>query len=187
MAERPIDAILRKQSQAKVAETTAAINSKIYGPGDVTPEGFRIPTEEEAQVRLSEVMDRGQTVSRLDVKLPDYLVGQWVPKDAAEISRLRALGYQIDKDYSVENDLHGNGVVGDCVFMIAPKVVREVYDKQMKAQYIQAHHPKQKQQSEDRMVERDIRELGLAPINTSTTSKVDNESLAQLVSELPLG
>lgn len=96
---------------------------------------------EERAARFIEVLDRGLVTSRLSVALPPDLHGEWVHNDPASIAAKEALGFIVDRKYAVEKALHSDGkgsaVVGDVIFMICPRVVKDEIERARQIRYRQ--------------------------------------------------
>lgn len=103
-----------------------------------TPSGVNVAatpelTRAERKAKLASILERGIVGDRLYVDLPSDVHGEWVPDDPLEIHRMQALGFEVDKTYSVKRALHagGDGVskVGDVVFMTCPMEIKEIVDE----------------------------------------------------------
>lgn len=116
-----------------------------------------IQTEEtrtDKKARLAKVYERGITGDRLHVDLPPDKYGQWVPDDVVSINRLRALGFEIDQKWAPHRALHDKGdgasYVGDTVFMVCDREVKEIIDEIRKDRYERLNNPRDGKQKEER-------------------------------------
>lgn len=110
----------------------------------------RSMSKEEKRARVARVLDRGFLLDRTAVdNLPPDLHGEWVPRDAVEIDRKRALGFWIDDKYATARSIHSDGtgqsIVGDTVFMVCLKEDKNIIDEFRYNQYIRMNGtPEQK-------------------------------------------
>lgn len=108
----------------------------------VTEEDIRRSmSKEEKRARVARVLDRGFLLDRTSVdNLPPDLHGEWVPRDAIEIERKRALGFWIDDKYATARSIHSDGtgqsIVGDTVYMVCLKEDKDIIDEFRYTQYI---------------------------------------------------
>lgn len=116
----------------------------------------QIPTSEEVlqyKTRLAQVYERGLIVDRLHVDLPDHLHGEWVSRDVGEIARMELLGFQVDTEYATKRKLNdkadGSAIIGDVVFMIQPKWMKEVHDEKRRQMYFDTHLKKKQKEESD--------------------------------------
>lgn len=93
----------------------------------------------EKKARLARILDRGMVADRLSVELPHDKHGEWIPNDKAEIYRMQALGFWVDKEYATKRALHDQGdgasVVGDAIFMVCEKENKEILDEIRRENY----------------------------------------------------
>jgi hypothetical protein len=103
---------------------------------------YTIPeTKSQKVARLAQILDRGVINQRLNPKgLPDDLVGQWMPDDPNENTRMELLGFVDGSKYVSENatSKSGTGVarVGDVRYWVIPKEEHELIEaaqEQLKA------------------------------------------------------
>lgn len=100
--------------------------------GNTTITAEEITQAKKAQIKAKlrvAVRDRGFTLARLSVPLPDDVHGEWVPNDPTEIARKKEMGFDIDTEYTTKDSLHNlhpdgtnRGIIGDVVFMTCPKI-----------------------------------------------------------------
>lgn len=133
-------------------ERTIDVNVSSNPSDKVTIEEENTYTQRKA--RLAEVYERGLTGDRLHVDLPPELYGEWVPRDVVSIHRKEALGFKIDTEYAPKRALHDKGdgasYVGDCVFMVCDREVRDILDELRQERYEQTHKPRDGKQKEER-------------------------------------
>lgn len=91
----------------------------------------------EKKARFVRVLERGFTIDRLTVELPDHLYGEWVPDDQRE--RWETLGFVDGTEFAAKRGLHEKGRIADCTFMIQPKEDHELYEEVRHEMYIQQH------------------------------------------------
>lgn len=168
MSERPIDVSVKSGATASDKITT---DEKVF-------------TREDKKARLAQVLERGMVGVRLQVDLPDDLVGQWVPKDEAEIHRMEALGYRLDRDYAPKRRLHDGGdglsYVGDVVHMIADRETREIIDELKKERYDRMNDPKLQKEERDfkNLTQKNLGDAGIRTIDESQSHSVRRDEIA---------
>lgn len=148
-------------------------NTQVITQGEVSPEALeRIKKAEKGELRakLAAILDRGIVEDRLKVELPEGMYGEWVRNDPLEIRRLQSLGFKIDDTYAKNRGIHSDGsdsaIVGDVIYMIVDKEVKDVIDDIRHEQIIKTHLKKKK---------------GRAKVNKEETdflSSVENEGYA---------
>lgn len=142
----------------------------------------------EMKARIAEVLDRGVVGDRLFVDLPPDMDGQWVPRDQQAMFRMEALGYQVDTKWAPARRLHdkGDGAshVGDVVFMVAPKIIREVIDEVKRDRYNRIHAPKGGKQKEEKDFEAQNQQVAGAGISSIVGSKVDQVTNLQQIKDI---
>ena len=111
-------------------------------------------TDAELEARFAKVLERGIIVDRTTIDLPEDVYGEWVSDEAAEVSRMQLLGFEIDKKYAVERSTHSDGTgktskIGDVVFMTCPERIHQVIERVKKARYDRAN-PKAGSQREEK-------------------------------------
>lgn len=123
--------------------------SQVIQQGEPSPEVLeRIKKAEkgELKAKLAAVMDRGIVSDRLNVDLPPDIHGEWVRRDPLEIKRLEALGFKIDDKFATNRGIHSDGsnsaIIGDVIFMICPKEVKEIIDEIRTEAVIKQHTKK---------------------------------------------
>lgn len=134
---------------------------------------------DELEARIARVMERGMLADRLNVELPGELYGEWVSDDPVEIFRMQAMGFKEDKEYATKYAIHSDGTnrakVGDVVFMVAPRIVKQLIDKRHAILYEQTHG---KKKTEEQKYAALIESQGTPVINTSKNTVVDNKDIA---------
>lgn len=94
----------------------------------------------EKKAKLVEVLERGHIEHHLKVDLPPDLHGEWVPNDHNEITRMKALNFEIDTKYAPARTMHKDGTnsgqVGDVIFMTCPKDVYEIMQEIRHEQFL---------------------------------------------------
>ena len=136
-AAKPVDPALQEggvinQDDPRIAQPVVhqGVQQETVAPG-VT----RMTPEERARRKamLIQSFDRGVVHDRLSVQLPKDLYGEWVRNDPLEIDRMRTLGFEIDREHATSRSLHNDGsgaaIVGDVIFMTAPREVKELIDE----------------------------------------------------------
>ncbi len=111
-------------------------------------------TEAELEARLTKVLERGIIVDRTTIDLPEGVYGEWVSDEAAEVSRMQLLGFELDKKYAVDRSTHSDGTgetakIGDVVFMTCPERTHQMIEKVKKIRYDKAN-PKSGSQKEEK-------------------------------------
>lgn len=157
--------------------------------GETQVLSFDTLNDEQLEQELALVLFRGQVNSRLDVPLPNDVHGEWVPDDPLEISRKQALGFKIDTEYALANKLHSDGTgkpkVGDVIYMVCPKRVKEIIDKIAHQKYLENNGVKrrEKDQLEEKGYRTNIRQLGHLIADekitnvTSTSEVIDGQAI----------
>lgn len=136
------------------------------------------------KARLAQVLERGMVGVRLEVDLPDNLVGQWVPKDEAEIHRMEALGYRLDREHATARRLHDGGdglsYVGDVVHMIADRETREIIDELKRERYMKMNDPKLQKEERDfkNLTQKNLGDAGIRTIDESQSHSVKRDEIA---------
>lgn len=122
----------------------------------------------ELKAKIISVLSRGHTVDRLYVELPEDKYGEWVPNDKQEIFRMESMGFVIDREYAHKRALHGDSqagdgssTVGDAVFMVAPRIMKELIDEARLELYEQANSPRKGRQKEERDFEAETQQQNL--------------------------
>jgi hypothetical protein len=90
------------------------------------------------------LLERSAVSSALKVDLPANVHGEWVRNDPLRINDMRALGFEVDKQFAPKQSLHdanadGTAVVGDLIFMTCPIEVKEVIEEIRAEEYIRRH------------------------------------------------
>lgn len=85
------------------------------------------------KAKLLHALDRGVVHDRLNVMLPDDLHGEWIRNDPLEIHRMETLGFRVDTEYATKRSIHNDGsgrpVIGDAVFMVCDKEVKDIIEE----------------------------------------------------------
>lgn len=141
---------------------------------------------EERRARLIRIRERGYISSRLDVKLPPELHGEWFHNSPVDIARAQSLGFEIDTKYAPSQALHSDGtgraIVGDVIFMTCPKEVKEDIDWAERERLRQLRNPTRPQPEESNAATA-IAALGLEPTNASTRRLVGQEEIKSTVEQ----
>lgn len=94
---------------------------------------------------LITAFDRGVVSDRLAVPLPPHLHGEWIRYDPFQIKHMEDLGFRFDPQYGGDRALHSDGTgkpkVGDVVFMVCEREVKELIDE-VKAERFKDRHAK---------------------------------------------
>ncbi len=139
---------------------------------------------EEMKKRVSHILERGMLYDRLNVDLPDDMIGQWVSDDQVEIQRMKAMGFTEDTEYATKNALHTDGTgrakVGDTIFMTAPKIVGEIIEETRKELYERTHGKKSKAEETDAVGKLASQNIG-GVINESSTKILDGSQIRTIV------
>jgi hypothetical protein len=152
---------------------------------------FLVARAAETQPRLVDILDRGIVVDRLKVLLPEDVHGEWVPNDKMEIARYEALGFVIDTVYAPKRSLHSDGtgkaIVGDTVFMICHKSVRDTIDRMRAKAFEDAHAvgagKKQAEEKEYAKSANQLVEDGIVPILDGSASKITQADIARALND----
>lgn len=153
--------------------------------GKVENKSFKELSRAERKARLVTILDRGYVNSRLIVELPDDMYGEWVVDDATEITRMQAMGFDIDTVYAPKRALHGSAEnrakVGDVIFMTAPREVKEIIDE-LRAQKFQELNGKPNQTNRVQKEEREFAEGAALPtMQESSASEVNATALKEAI------
>jgi hypothetical protein len=158
--------------------TTEVIN---LNKSTSAPPSVKLDAEAKAalKAKVTRVLERGLLADRLTVELPDDMYGEWVYNDPVEIDRMSTMGFQIDTKYSVNSSLHGQGKVGDTIFMVASRDVKEVIDEARSELYERTHGKyNKKEESEFSGL---IEKQGTPVHNSSKTHMIDGNTLKQTI------
>lgn len=144
-------------------------------------------TDAELEARVTRVLERGIIVDRTTVDLPPEVYGEWVSDDAAEISRMQLLGFEVDTKYATDRSTNSDGVgvakIGDVIFMTCPQRTKDVINRVREKIYERAN-PKIGRQKEEKDFAQSmgsIKEAKLPVIDASVQSSVgEAEILAAL-------
>lgn len=136
----------------------------------------------EKKARFVRILERGMTVDKLHVPLPDHLYGEWILNDPISIREAETLGFRVDTEYAPKSSLHNQGtnlgVVGDTVFMVMPREDKEILDEIRQEEFASANLPKkQGEQKEEREFETMTTRHGLPVIEESKTRSLRKEEL----------
>ena len=137
MSERLVNTLFSRPDNNPVQDHSE-IAQPVVEQGELQPEAYhriRAAEKGELKAKLTQILDRGIVNDRLKVDLPPDVHGEWVRNDPLEIARLKALGFEIDTKYapSQARKLHDDGtdapIVGDTVFMMCSREVKEIIDE----------------------------------------------------------
>lgn len=167
MSDRPVD---------------ISVASGASASGLITDEE-RAASRSERKARIAQVLDRGVVGDRLYVELPADTVGQWVPKDKAEIARMESLGYRLDSEFATKRRLHDGGdglsYVGDVVHMIADKETRDIIDEIKRERYDKMNDPsRQKEERDFKASTNTLSDVGIKGTVESSTNVVKRDDIA---------
>lgn len=146
-----------------------------------TPEFLALPPEEQ-QARVARVLDRASQVDRLYVDLPADVYGEWIKDEPLALAEAERKGFVIDEVYAPKHTIHESNRQGDVVFMTMPKALKELYDKQERANYTQTHGKKDpktgvvKNQAED--IEFKNSPIGLPTIDESSSTEISGTEIS---------
>lgn len=180
MSERPIDINATKSGTAS----------------DVISSDEKELARKQKKARLAQALTRGIVSTRLEVELPPDKVGQWVPINSEHIPRLRALGFEIDREFAAAkfnspdsghktNDKgDGAAYIGDVVFMTADRETREIIDEIKLERYKAMNVPVGGQQKEERDFAAMNQTLTGAHIGTTVASDVRKVSKEEIAASL---
>lgn len=134
---------------------------------------------------FADVRFRGFTSTRMDIALPPEVYGEWVPLDQNEIDRKKLLGFKIDDTYAARASIGSDGtkkpIVGDCVFMTCPRIVKEVQDQLLNEEKTRVHGTRA-QQAALRAEEQKFRDrVNKKIVNTGTEMPVVTEGRTEVV------
>lgn len=137
-------------------------------------------TREEKKARLATILDRGLVGDRLQVDLPTDRYGEWVPKDAVEVYRMKALGFNIDTEFAKNRALHSDGtdgssIVGDVVFMTCDMETKELLEEIKRENYDKVNAPKKSKEEAD--YENLVKKTNEIPLVNSSTDSVNKDDI----------
>ena len=140
------------RTEEKVSEIEENARAEIFEAADpvdpnLLPEEL---TEEEIwqkrvirRARLATILERGRTVDRLHVELPEDVHGEWVPNEQKDILHYESLGFEIDTQYAAKRALHSDGtgkaIIGDVIYMICSRELKEDLDAVKAERYERRH------------------------------------------------
>ena len=139
-------------------------------------------TDAELEAKLTRVLERGIIIDATTVDLPPGVYGEWVSDEAAEISRMQILGFEIDTKYAVDRSMNAEGEdgiarIGDVIFMTCPQRVRDMTEKVRKQLYDRAN-PKAGSQREEQEFKSSMKAGTSIPvIDESVASQVDEAGI----------
>jgi hypothetical protein len=125
--------------------------------------GYKVLYAKQRKAKIARVLDRGFINERLEVELPPELHGEWVRDDSIEIDRMRALGFEVDKQYATKRSLHSGGdataKVGDVIFMVCSKEDYMLQEEVRRERFEQMHGKpgKRDKQLEERAFEGQVK------------------------------
>lgn len=133
--------------------------------------------DKEIKARFASLLERGVVNDRLHVDLPPDVHGEWVPNNAQDISRAKAMGFEVDMTYAVKRAIHSDGtgrpIVGDVIHMITPKRFAELREEVRMERYNRLHSPKKGKVLIDDAIGTD-----LPTVNESRTGIVSGQQIA---------
>lgn len=143
------------------------------------------------KARITNILDRGQLLSRLAVDLPPELYGEWVRNDSLEIQRLKTLGFEIDTEYAPKRAIHSNGddggVTGDVIFMICDRETHDLIDE-IRVDALRATHGNPNASNMQTKEEKDFRagvgsetQGEISTFTESKTTRVGKEAIAAAI------
>lgn len=139
-------------------------------------------TSQEKKARIASILERGFVGDRLEVPLPGNLYGEWVSKDPMNVSRMQALGFQLDTEFAVNRALHNTGVgqvdVGDVVFMTTTRENKELIDEVQRDLFERNNNPKRKNQKEETEASL-LDKQGLPSVVSSKSDSVGAEEIIE--------
>lgn len=158
---------------------------------DTTPQEKLMELSDEALVaRFVDIADRGFANLRLNVPVDPDWYGEWIPDDPGSIAEAEMKGFKIDDKFAVRHGLHSDGTgkpkVGDTVFMIIPKRLKNAHDKAARVRFDRTHKVA-RNLPEETEFESQIQSAGLqtryknAPINQSIQESVSGTSILSTV------
>lgn len=161
---------------------TVEVTAKSTGEAEA-PTAEYLKARAEAKARIVQILDRGITNERLNVKVPDDVYGEWVLNIPTEVSRFENMGFKLDDKYSAGQAVHGNAKIGDTVFMTCPKYVREVIDEVRMERFVAMHgkpgSPKRKLKEETDFQN----QAGLPVVNTSSSETIGIDEIRKALSK----
>lgn len=139
-------------------------------------------TDAELEARLAKVLERGIIIDRTTIDMPDGVYGEWVSDEAAEISRMQLMGFELDTTIAKDRATHSDGAgevsrIGDVVFMTCPRRVKDTIDKVKRQMYERANPKKGSQKEEKDYKQLMGRETSLPVTDESTMSEVGEEGI----------
>lgn len=140
---------------------------------------------QDAEAKFIDVLDRGVFRHRLNVALPPEITGQWVKNTPSEVSRLSELGYIIDTKFatnSVLSSTNGSPIVDDVVHMIAPKYVRDAYEKHQHKLFLR-NQGQRDQGKIDAVAEEFHKNSAFPIIDESKESAITGEDIARILNK----
>lgn len=135
-------------------------------------------TDAELEARLTRVLERGIIIDRTTVDLPPGVYGEWVSDEAAEVSRMQILGFELDTKYAVDRSSHGSASgdvakIGDVVFMTCPQRIHETIVRIQKMRYDRANPKAGSQKEEKDFKQRMGKETNMPVIDESVQSSAE--------------
>jgi|SRR6185312_5218130 len=160
----------------------------VVGSGEATTTAeMKEESRSERKARLVKILERGVVADRLRVELPPGIYGEWVVDDSVEITRMKLLGFRLDKEYAVKHSLHSSGVeegkIGDVVHMICDQETHDILEEIRKEQYASRHlrRSKSKQQGEESEATSNMERIGLPPIIESSDKRVTKTEIEDML------
>ena len=136
------------------------------------------------RARFVELRDRGVVNRRLTVNLPPDTYGEWIQNTPSAIDTAKAIGFEIDTKYAVNQGLHTNGatgesVVGDVIHMIMPAELKQEIDEfdreRFNAQYNRRNS--KDHTAENALIRSQLQQefAGIAPSQVETTVETNEQ------------
>jgi len=140
-------------------------------------------TDAELEARVTRVLERGIIVDLTTVDLPTGVYGEWVSDEAAQISRMQLLGFEVDTKYATDRSTNSDGVgvakIGDVVFMTCPQRTKDVINK-VRARIYERANPKagsQKEEKDFKQLMGSVKEANLPVLDESVQSSVNEAEI----------
>lgn len=136
----------------------------------------KIPRSE-LKARLARVFDRSMSFDKLRVDLPPELYGEWIPSDHQSMREAELKGFRLDETYAPQQTSFKSNRHVDAVYMIMPKIVKELADEIELDNYNKRHNPTK--QIEDNHTGPSAEAIGLPVYSVDTNvSNVSGEGIS---------
>lgn len=123
-----------------------SVEREVQTPTGISEKLRKDLTKQEIRALAIEVLDRGITNSRIDVRgiIPPDLHYEWIHKD--DIDEYTSKGFTVDTVYGKARGLHNDGTgrtqTGDAVLVTCPLVWKEAIEEAKRERYIRTHGDK---------------------------------------------